>query len=93
MRYAAGAKAWGRCQRCGDRWFLNQLRPDGYKPDLLVGPCCYDIYPPQQRPIDLADAEALRRPSPDIDDDSAGDSGETIEEAMFPNDNNFGGGT
>jgi hypothetical protein len=93
MKFASGARAWGRCQRCGDRYYLNQLRPDGYKPELLVGPCCYDIYPPQLKPIDLSDAETLRRPSPDTDDDSAG-AGSTLAVALattgiFP----FGGGT
>lgn len=93
MKFAEGARSYGRCQRCGDRYFLRQLRPDGYKPELLVGPCCYDIFPPDLKPIDLTDSESLRRPSPDTDDDSVGNSGETLEEAMFPNDNSFGGGT
>ena len=90
MKFASGAKAWGRCMRCGDRYYLNQLRPDGYKPELLVGPCCYDIYPPQLKPIDLTDAESLRRPSPDTDDDSAGQS-TTLSAGMgFTTANTFG---
>ena len=93
MKFAAGRWAVGRCMRCGDKYKLNQLRPDGYKPELLVGPCCYDIYPPQLKPIDLTDAESLRRPSPDNDDDSGG-AGSTLAVAIaqtgvYP----FGGGT
>lgn len=93
MRYAEGKHAWGRCQRCGDRYLLNQLRPDGYKPALLVGPCCYDIFPPAEKPFDASDATTLRRPSPDADDDSAG-AGTTLAVALattgvYP----FGGGT
>ena len=93
MKFASGAKAWGRCQRGGERVLLNQLRPDGYKPELLVCASCYDIFPPQLKPIDLTDAESLRRPSPDNDDDSAG-AGSTLavaiaETGVFP----FGGGT
>ena len=94
MRYAEGRHAWGRCQKCGDRYRLNQLSPDGYKPNLLVGPCCYDIFPPAERPIDLADAVALKRPSPDTDDDSAGDSGTTLEDELEETGVfHFGGGT
>ena len=94
MKYAAGARAYGRCMRCGDRYFLNQLRPDGYKPELLVGACCYDIFPPDLKPIDLTDTEALRRPSPDTDDDSEGDSGVTLAEALDETGQfYFGGGT
>ena len=93
MRYATGRFSFGRCQRCGDRYLLNQLRPDGYKPELLVGPCCYDIFPPAERPIDLTDAEALKRPSPDTDDDSAG-AGSTLAVALStPGQYDFGGGT
>lgn len=90
MRYAEGKRALGRCMRCGDRYLLNQLRPDGYKPALLVGPCCYDIFPPQERPIDTGDAQTLRRPSPDTDDDSAG-AGSTLSSALgFTTANTFG---
>ena len=92
MRYAEGKKAWGRCQRCGDRYLLNQLRPDGYKPELLVGACCYDIFPPAERPFDASDATILKRPSPDNDDDSAG-AGGTLAATLFSGERYFGGGT
>lgn len=92
--YAEGKRAWGRCMRCGDRYLLNQLRPDGYKPALLVCASCADIFPPAERPLDASDASALRRPSPDTDDDSPGDSGTTLAEALAePGVHPFGGGT
>ena len=93
MRYAEGKRAYGRCQRCGDRYLLNQLRPDGYKPELLVGACCYDVFPPAERPLDASDATILKRPSPDTDDDSAG-AGSTLAVALAETGQfYFGGGT
>lgn len=91
--YAEGKKAWGRCMRCGDRFLLNQLRTDGWVPELLVCAGCYDIFPPAERPQDLSDAVALKRPSPDTDDDSAG-AGTTLAVAIAEAGvRYFGGGT
>ena len=90
--YASGRHAWARCQRCGDRIRYTQLRKDGHNPELLVGPCCYDIAHPTEKPFKADDAVALKRPSPDTDDDSAG-AGGTLAATLFTGVNYFGGGT
>lgn len=92
-KYAKGNRAVGICARSGRKMPLKDLVPDGQNPGLLVDPDWRDIkHETERSPLDLADAEALRRPAPDIDDDSAG-AGDTLKNALFPNDNVFGGGT
>lgn len=91
-RFARGERAWGFCQRCGDRRLLSELVRDGRVRNLLVCPQgCQDIKPPQEKPFVADDAIALRRPSPDVDDDGPGDSGQTLATAMSLT--GFGGGT
>ena len=90
--FASGKNAWGRCQRCGDRVRYLQLRPDGDVPGLLVCGPCYDIPHPAEKPFVASDSEALRRPSPDTDDDSGG-AGGTLAATLFSGLNYFGGGT
>lgn len=67
--YAHGSKAWGMCQRCGLRSYLNDLVPDGRYPDILVHPNdCYE--PPvieEQSIPKIFDAVNLKKPSPDND--------------------------
>jgi len=64
--YATGKHAIGECQRCGFVYKLSRLRPDG-ETNLMVCGACYDIKHPAERPIDVTDAVALRRPAPDLD--------------------------
>lgn len=64
--YAKGKNAIGLCQRCGFKFKLSALREDG-DTHLLVCSECFDIPHPAERPINAADAMALRRPSPDVD--------------------------
>lgn len=80
--HATGAKAWGLCGRCGLRQLLKNLLVDGQNPNLLVGPECRDEKHPTEKPFRADDAQALKRPSPDVDDDSPGDSGQTLSQAM-----------
>ena len=91
-RYAKGRRAVGICARSGRKMLLSQMVPDGQYPGLLVDPDWRDIKNEQERPIDVSDAIALRRPAPDTDDDSAG-AGDSLKDALFPDDNVFGGGT
>lgn len=63
--YARGSQAWGLCQKCGFRFLLNQLRLDGYYPNLRVCPECFDTRHPQEDYVDVSDPQALWRPSPD----------------------------
>ena len=74
MKFANGYKSLGQCARCGFRYRLNSLRQDGRNPALLVCWSCYDIKPPAERPQNLEDSEILRRPAPDLDNDSVGGS-------------------
>lgn len=62
-RYANGDRAWGICQRCGMRHRRSELREDGYIPNLLVGPDCWDDAHPQERLIRVDDAEGIYKPS------------------------------
>ena len=73
MKYASGRNAWGRCQRCGDRVRYLELVNDQQVPGLRVCPSCYDIKHPAEKPVKLDDGIALRRPSPDNDDDTVDD--------------------
>ena len=92
MSFAKGRNAYGRCMRSGKRVPYSQLVPDGDSPGLLVAPDERDIRHPAKTPPILAEGVALRRPSPDIDDDSTGDSGEDLVTA-FGFGSYFGGGT
>lgn len=64
--YASGKNAIGMCQRCGFVYPYPTLRKDGYT-NSLVCSSCYDISHPAERPINVSDAQALRRPAPDLD--------------------------
>lgn len=66
MSYARGSRAWGECQRCGERLLLNRMVGDGYVKGLRVCPPCYDPPHPQERPIALHDPQALYRPAPEL---------------------------
>ena len=92
MSFARGKKAYGRCMRSGKRIPYSQLVEDGDTPGLLVAPDERDIRHPAREPPRLAEGVALRRASPDIDDDSPGDSGTDLVTALGF-DNYFGGGT
>ena len=71
-KYAKGKNAVGICARSGRKMRLLDMVPDGQNPGLLVDPDWRDIKHPIEKPLDVSDAEALRRPAPDTDDDSAG---------------------
>ena len=64
--FASGKNAIGLCSRCGFVVKYVTLRKDGYTNSLVCGQC-YDIKHPSERPINLSDAQALRRPAPDLD--------------------------
>lgn len=68
--YATGKRAIGLCQRCGFVYKLDRLRQDGEN-NLLVCATCYDIKHPAEEPVNVADAMALRRPAPDLDEANA----------------------
>lgn len=91
-KYASTKNAVGRCARSGRKMPLSQMVMDP-RLKLMVDPAWADIKHPVEKPINLADAMALRRPAPDLDDDSSGDSGQTVAEALFPGQPIFGGET
>lgn len=93
MKYATGKNALAVCDRCGLRAPYKMLVNDGDKPGLRVHPSCRDEKHPAEKPFNADEGIALKNPRPDRDDDSVGDSGELLVEALFPNDHNFGGGT
>ena len=66
-RYAPGNAAWGQCERCGHRYYLNDLR---YDPDKKIKVCtrgCWEKLHPQETQIAATDPIALEDPSPDRD--------------------------
>lgn len=71
---------------------MIDMVPDGQNPGLLVDPDWRDIKHPAERPIDVSDATALRRPAPDTSDDSGG-AGSSLATALFSGLPVFGGGT
>lgn len=91
-KYASTKNAVGICARSGRKMPLAAMVMDP-RLKLMVDPAWMDIKHPVEKPVKLADAAALRRPAPDLDDDSVGDSGVSLVTALFPHDNVFGGGT
>jgi hypothetical protein len=73
---------------------LRNMVRDGQYPNLLVDPAWRDVKHPVEKPIRMDEGIALRRPAPDIDDDSAGMSADTLAEALgFEPGSYFGGDT
>lgn len=64
-RYARGDRAWGICQRCGQRGRLNAMPFDEQYPNLRVHLECWDPRHPQERLRPVHDPIALWRPSPE----------------------------
>ena len=92
-KFASGKNALGTCARSGRKMKLSDMVQDGYKPGLMVDPAWRDTRHPAERPVNMEEGIALRRPAPDIDDDSPGDNGETLAVALFSGLDKFGGGT
>lgn len=67
--YAKGSRAWGLCQRSGERHLLKDLIPDGRFPHLLVHPTWWEPKHPQEIIVDVIDPVALAHPSPDQNPD------------------------
>lgn len=91
--FAKGARALARCPRCGDKVAYLDLVPDGQVKGQMVCPSCQDMKHPTELPFRTDEGIALRRPAPDTDDDSVGDSGTSVADALFPGGTVFGGGT
>lgn len=91
-KFATGYNAVGICARCGFKSKLLDLEPDGYQPGLLVHSWCRDIAHPAEKPVRMTEGIALRRPAPDIDDDSEG-AGGTLRATLFSGLSVHGGGT
>lgn len=65
--YAAGKKALGACDRCGQRFLLNDLKKEWQ--NLKVCVFCYETKQPQLEPRrNVSDAIALYEPRPLPDD-------------------------
>lgn len=92
-KFARGDNAVGICARSGRKMLRKNMVPDGQYPNLLVDPAWRDMKHPQEKPVTTEEGIVLNRPAPDTDDDSGGDSGETVAEALFPDGNYFGGAT
>lgn len=97
MKYARGDRAWGRCQRCGDRKLLSDLSSDGYEKGLMVCGPCWDEYPPSLKPFNADEGIILKHPTGDGEDDSVGmletEEGDGSLATAMGFTNSFGGGT
>ena len=91
--FAKGKVAVARCQRSGDKIPYSKLVEDGYTPGLMVSPEWRDTAHPAERPVRLKEGIALRRHSPDIDDDGSGTAADNLATELFPGEPVFGGGT
>lgn len=92
-KYATGKFAMGICARSGRKMPLRAMVPDPNRPGLMVDPAWADRKHPIEENIVLEDGVALRRPAPDVDDDSPGDDGQTIAQALgFDGVSYFGSG-
>jgi len=63
-KWARGRRAWGEDARSGKRLLRKDMIEDGYVPGLLVAPDEYDPPHPQDKPVKVSDAMAIRRPAP-----------------------------
>lgn len=90
--YAKGKNAVGICGRSGRKMPLSQMVQDGQIPGMMVDPAWRDMKNPQEKSIPLGDAVTLRKPAPDVDDDTPGATGVTLATALGGA-NYFGGGT
>ena len=69
-RFASGKKAFALCDRCGQRFPYNRIKPEieNRRPNgLRVCPPCFDKDHPQLQlgRVKIVDAQALRNPRPD----------------------------
>lgn len=69
-RYARGSKAWGICDRCGQRDFLHNLKKEPGT-GLLVDSACYDgsyniVDHPQNHPDTRPETMGLKDPRPEV---------------------------
>lgn len=62
-KYALGRKALGICDRCGQRFYLRQLKKEWN--GLKVCSYCYEEKHPSLTPRIFADAQALQQPRPE----------------------------
>ena len=90
---AKGKHAYGYCQRTGDKVPYKDLVRDGDNPGLLVSKKFKDKEHPAERPPRVAENTRLRRPSPDIDDDSPGSSTLLVDALGWDDGTYFGGET
>ena len=62
----------GFCQRCGFKYYLDELGEDGNSHGLMVCDDCYDDYHPQRDPVHIAHNEGvLHNPLPPNNADNA----------------------
>lgn len=91
-KFAKGKWAVGICGRSGKKMLLKDMVEDGDIKGLLVDPAWRDIAHPADKPVDLSEGIALKKPAPDTDNDNPNGAGQSLVDAWgFTN--YFGGGT
>ncbi len=92
-KYARGKYAVGMCGRCGMKHPYRDMVSDGQYPGLRVCRECRDKKHPVETPFIAVEGIALRKPAPDIDDDTTGinDPNEVLVDLL--DGESFGGGT
>lgn len=62
--FASDKHALGECQRCGVKMLLKFMLNDGYYPNLIVCPSCWEPRHPQESLPNVEDPVSLYRPAP-----------------------------
>ncbi len=70
-KYAYGKRAFGFCDRCGQRYMLKELRKQVLKTKLYNIKVCQSCWDPDQPQLSLGlypvnDPQAVREPRPDV---------------------------
>lgn len=70
VSFAKGRRAWGECQRSGQRLLRRRMVKDGYYKGMLVHPDWLEHEHPQDKPLSqrqLNDPVVIRKPAPRLD--------------------------
>jgi hypothetical protein len=63
--FASDKHALGECARCGVKMLLKHMLNDGYYPNLIVCPSCWEPRHPQESLPNVEDPVVLYRPAPE----------------------------
>ena len=94
-KYASGKFSIAECDRCGQRYKLNELKKEVIKTKLFQIKVCPECWDPDQPQLSLGlypayDPQAVREPRPDVSYYQSGNSGVGINNTSGTNVNQNG---